>query len=88
MHLELTQLSRAGTTVSHLYPLPKGPFRTKNSTESKFATARKNATTIAKRYGECPELLTFLGKRGRKTVRIAKKYGCSKILRNRVPYYF
>ena len=30
---------------------PKGPFRTKHSTESKFTTARKNATAIAKRYG-------------------------------------
>ena len=32
--------------------VPKGPSRTKNSTESKFATARKNATAIAERYGE------------------------------------
>ena len=32
--------------------------------------------------------LLILGKRGRKTVRIAKSYGGSKTLRNRVPYYF
>ena len=48
----------------------------------------KNATAIAKRYGECSEVLVFLGKRGRKTVQIAKNYGSSKILRNRAPYYF
>ena len=46
--------------------LPKGPFRTKSSTESKVTTARekkKNATAIAKRYGECSEVLVFLGKK-------------------------
>ena len=43
--------------------------------ESKFATARRNATAIAKRYGECSEVLAFLGKRGRKTVRIVQNYG-------------
>ena len=49
----------------------------------------KNATATAKRYGECSEVLVFLGKRGRKTVRVVKNYGGSKIiLRIRVPYYF
>ena len=67
---------------------PKGPFRTKNSTESKFTTARENATARAKRYGECSEVLAFLGERGRKTVQIVKNYGGSKILRIRAPYYF
>ena len=43
--------------LNHVYffglQLPKGPSRTKNSTESKFTTAKKkkNATAAAKRYG-------------------------------------
>ena len=68
--------------------IPKGPFRTKKSTESKFTTARKDATAIAKRYGLWSEVLVFLGKRGRITVRTAKSYGGSKTLRIRAPYYF
>ena len=43
-------------------PNPKGPSRTKNSTESKFSTGSKFATAVAKRYGECLEMLLFLGK--------------------------
>ena len=58
--------------IGTLYFMPKGPFRTKKSTESKVTTARKKATAIAKRHGECSEVLAFLGKRGRKTVRIVK----------------
>ena len=46
----------------------------KNSTESQFATVRKKATAIAKRCGECSEMLVFLRKRGRKTVRIIENY--------------
>ena len=69
--------------------VPKGPSRTKNSTGSKFTTARKkNATAIAKRYGECSEVLVFLRKRGRKTVRRVQNYGGSKILRIRAPVLF
>ena len=67
---------------------PRGPFRTKNSTESTFSTGSKFATVEAKRYGECSEVLVFLGKRGRKTVQRGKKYGGSKILRILAPYYF
>ena len=40
--------------------------------ESKFTTGRKVATAIAKRYGECSEVLASTGKRLRKTVRIVK----------------
>ena len=34
---------------------------------------------IAKHYGECSEVLVFIGERGRKTVRIVKTYSGSKI---------
>ena len=48
----------------------KGPSRTKNSTESKFTTGReKNATAIAKRCGECSEMLVFQAKEA------GKRYG-------------
>ena len=67
---------------------PKGPSRTKNSSESKFSTGSKFATAVAKRYGECSEMLVFLGRRGRKTVRILKNYGGGKIVRIQGPYYF
>ena len=67
---------------------PKGPSRTKNSTESKFSTGSIFATVGAKRYGECSEMLVFLGKGGRNTVQRVKNYGGSKILRIRAPYYF
>ena len=60
-------------------PFPKGPFRTKNSTGSKFTAGRKFGTEVAKRYGECSEVLVFLGeKRGRKTVRIVKTTAVAK----------
>ena len=59
--------------------MPKGPFRTKNGTESKFTTARE------KRYGNSKTLrrvlrsaFSFLGKRGRKTVRIVKTTAVAK----------
>ena len=59
------------------FALPKGPCRTKNSTESNFATVRQIAMAISKRYGVCSEVLVFLGERGRKTVRIVKNNGGS-----------
>ena len=44
-----------------LVPLPKGPSRTKNTTESEFsARGAKFGTGIAKRYGEVSEMLVFL----------------------------
>ena len=49
---------------------------------------KKITTAIAKRYGECSEVLVFLGKRGRKTVRIVKNHGGRKILRLQVRYDF
>ena len=67
---------------------PKDPSVLKRVRRANSLRREKNATAIAKRYGECSEVLVFLGERGRKTVRIAKNYGGSKILRNRVPYYF
>ena len=42
----------------------KGPSRAKHTTESQFskgALGTNFATTIAKRYGECSEMLVFLG---------------------------
>ena len=39
-----------------------GPSRTKNTTESEFSAGTKVATTIAKRYGECSDMLVFLGR--------------------------
>ena len=66
--------------------VPKGPFRPKNSAESKVATVRENTTAIAKRYGECSEVLVFLKKKRQENGTDSKNYGGSKILRNRVPY--
>ena len=43
--------------------LPKGPSRTKNTTESKFSTGSKFTTAVAKRYRECSEMLLFLGEK-------------------------
>ena len=44
---------------------------------SKFTTARKNATAIAKRYGECSEVLVFSlrKERSNRTVRRVQNYG-------------
>ena len=67
---------------------PKDPPVLKRVRRANSLRREKNATAIAKRYGGCSEVLVFLGKRGRKTVRFEKNYGGSKILRNRVPYYF
>ena len=58
-------------------PPPKDP-PTKNTTESKFGTGTKFATMIAKRRGECSEMLGFLGAKDRKKVKtmaVAKYYG-------------
>ena len=63
--------------------VPKGPFRTKNSMESKFTTARKNATAIAKRYGWCSEVLVLSRKKRQENGTDSKKYGGSKTLRIR-----
>ena len=52
--------------------VPKGPTRTKSSTESEFSTGSKFGTAVAQRYGECSEMLVFLGKGGRKTVQRVK----------------
>ena len=68
--------------------LPKDPSVLKIVRRANSLRRGKNATAITKRYGECSEVLVFVGKRRRKTVRIVKNYGGSKILRIRVPYYF
>ena len=67
---------------------PKDPSVLKMVRRAKFTTARKNATAIAKTLRIVLRSARFLGKRGRKTVRIVKHYGGSKILRIRAPYYF
>ena len=41
---------------------PKEPTRTKSTTEGKFITGTKFATTIAKQYGQRPEVF-FLQKK-------------------------
>ena len=38
---------------------PKGPSRTKNTTESKFSTGTKFGTATAKWCGACSEMLVF-----------------------------
>ena len=54
-----------------------------------FGTGSKFGTDVAKRYAEGSEVLVFfLGKRGRKTVRILKNYSGGKIVRIQEPYYF
>ena len=61
---------------------PKGPSRTKNSTESQVSTGSKFATAVRKRYGECSEVLVFLRKKkqengtdSKRTTAVAKYYG-------------
>ena len=41
--------------------IPKGRFRTKNSTESEFGTGSKFGTDAARRCGEGSGMLLFLG---------------------------
>ena len=70
--------------------VPKGPSRTKNSTESKFSTGSKFATAVAKQYGECSEMLVFSRKK-RQENGTASKFAtaAAKKLRIRtLPYYF
>ena len=67
---------------------PEDPPVLKILRRANFGTGTKFATTIAKRYGECSEILVFLGEKDRKTVQILKNYGGSRILRPRAPYYF
>ena len=69
-------------------PNPKDPSVLKIVRRANSLRREKNATARAKRYGECSEVLVFLGKRGRKTVWKVKNYGGSKMLRIRAPYYF
>ena len=68
--------------------LPKDPSVLKIVRRVNFGTGSKFGTDVAKRYGEGSEVLVFLGKRGRKTVRVLKHYGGGKIVRIRAPYYF
>ena len=69
-------------------PNPKDPSVLKIVRRVNFGMGSKFGTDVAKRYGEGSEVLVFLGKRGRKTVRILKNYGSGKIVRIRAPYYF
>ena len=59
-------------------PNPKDPSVLKIVRRANSLRGEKNATAIAKRYGECSEVLVFLGKRGRKTVRIVKTTAVAK----------
>ena len=70
------------------HPNPKDPSVLKIVRRVNFGTGIKFGTDVAKRYGEGSEVLVFLGKRGRKMVRILKNYGGGKIVRIRAPYYF
>ena len=48
---------------------PDVPKKGSESTaESEFGTGSKFGAEVAKLYGEGPEILVFLGKRGRKTI--------------------
>ena len=71
-----------------LGPYPKDPSAPKTVRRVNFGTGTKFGTDVAKRYREGSEVLVFLGKRVRKTVRILKNYGGGKIVRIRAPYYF
>ena len=61
---------------------PKGPSRTKSTTDSKFTIRSKFATAIVKRYGGHFETTIFKGKLSSKSLQIVKNYGSSKTLRN------
>ena len=54
---------------------PRDPPVLKRLRKVNFGTGSKFGRDVAKRYGEGSEVLAFLGKRGRKTVRILKNYG-------------
>ena len=53
-------------------PLPKGPSRTKNTTDSKFTIRSKFATAIVKHYGGHFETPIFKGKLSSKSLQIVK----------------
>ena len=67
---------------------PKGPCRTKNTTESEFRYGEYIRYGRSKTLRRGLRSACFLGKRGRKTVRILKNYGGGKTVRIRAPYYF
>ena len=67
---------------------PKGPSRTKNSTESKFATARQIRYGNSKTLRRVLRSACFSRKERQENGTDSENYGSSKILRNRVPYYF
>ena len=73
--------------VANRYGDPKDPSVLKIVRRANSLRREKFGTEVAKRYGVCSKVLVFLGQRGRKTVRIGKNYGGSKILRIRAPYY-
>ena len=62
--------------------LPKGPSRTKNTTDSKFTIRSKFATAIVKHYGGHFETTIFKGKLSSKSLQIVKNYGGSKTLQS------
>ena len=60
---------------------PEDPSVLKIVRRVNSAQAVKFGTEMRKRYGDCSEMLVFLGKRSKETVRIIKNYGPSEILR-------
>ena len=42
-----------------VFEIPKGPSRTRNTTESEFRYGRKFGTDVAKGYGEVSEMFVF-----------------------------
>ena len=66
-------------------PYPKDPSVLKIVRRVNSVGAVNFGTEIRKRYGEGSEMLVFPRKWSRKTVRIVKDYGRSKILRIRAP---
>ena len=85
---ELQELPKGPFRTALESVVPKGPSRTKNTTESEFRYGEKI------RYGRSKTLrrglrnACFRGKRDRKTVQKVKNYGSGKILRILEPYYF
>ena len=65
--------------------MPKGPSRTKFTTDSKFTIRSKFATAIVKHYSGHFDTTFFKGKLSSKSLHIVKDYGSSKTLRNWAP---
>ena len=65
--------------------LPKGPSRTKSSTESKFGTGREICHSSSRTPRKVLGSALSLGRKGSKTAQMAKHYGSSKAIRIQAP---